>query len=104
MIMDQQQRTPEQEAAVQALVAEFMRHVERVGVDMPTASSQLREIAPPVERRISDDEFEVMHTIDVSGIVDTLRRLPDGAGTDAFVAAYNARSHPRTPTRSSNER
>jgi uncharacterized protein YdiU (UPF0061 family) len=91
--MDEQQLTPEQEAAAEALVAEFMRQLERVGVDMPTASPQLREIAPPVERQISDDEYEVMLTVDVSGIVNTLRRLPDRAGTDAFVAAYNARSH-----------
>lgn len=91
--MEEQQLTPEQATAVEALVAEFMRQLERVGVDMPMASPRLREIAPPVERQISDNEHEVMHTVDVSGIVDTLRGLPDGAGTQAFVAAYNARWH-----------
>jgi hypothetical protein len=45
-----------------------------------------------VERQISEDEVEVGFTIDASGIVETLRSLPDGAGTDAFVAAYNART------------
>ena len=91
--MEDSQLTPKQEASAEVLVAEFMRQLQRVAVDMPTASPQLREIAPPVERQISDDEYEVTHTVDVSGIVDTLRGLPDGAGTTAFVAAYNARSH-----------
>ena len=36
---------------------------------------------------------EVVFTIDISGEVEALRGLPDGAGTAAFVAAYNAR-HP----------
>jgi hypothetical protein len=90
--MEQPPRTPA-ETAAEALVSEFMRHVERVGVEMPTASLQLREIAPPAERQIADDEHEVTHTIDVTGIVETLRELSDGAGTAAFVAAYNARSH-----------
>jgi hypothetical protein len=89
--MTEQPLTPEREAHVEALGAEFPQQLERVGVDMPTASSRLREITPPVERQISKDEYEVMLTIDVSGILETLRGLPDGAGTDAFVAAYNAR-------------
>jgi hypothetical protein len=91
--MEERQLSPEHQGAAEALVAEFMRQLERVGVDMPTASPRLREIAPPAERQISDDEYEVTHTIDVSGIIDTLRGLPDDAGTAAFVAAYNARSH-----------
>jgi hypothetical protein len=84
--------TAEQEAQAAALTAEFIRQIERVGVDMPAAFPQLRESAPPVERYLSDDEVEVSITIDASGIVRTLRTLPDGAGTDAFVAAYNART------------
>ncbi len=93
--------TPEQEAQAQALVAELMQQIERVGVDMPAASSRLREIAPSVERQISADEYEVTHTIDVSGILETLRALSDGAGTDAFVTAYNARPHDTDAQRSS---
>jgi len=89
--MEEQPLNPQQEVAGEALGAEFARQLERVGVDMRTARPQLREIAPPVERQISDDEYEVTLTVDVSGIIDTLRRLPTGAGMDAFVAAYNAR-------------
>jgi hypothetical protein len=90
--MEQEPLTPEQEAAAEALGREFFHQVARVAVDMQAAFPRLREIAPPVERQISEDEVEVGFTIDASGIVETLRSLPDGAGTDAFVAAYNART------------
>lgn len=89
--MEDQPLTPEQEATAEAMGREFLQQLERVGVDMQAAFPRLREIAPPLERQISDDEVEVSFTIDASGIVETLRGLPDGAGTDAFVAAYNAR-------------
>jgi hypothetical protein len=91
--MDEQELSPEQQAEIEAMNAEFMRQVERVDVDMEEAHPQLRELVPAVERRISDDEFEVMLTVDFSGILETLQGLPDGAGTAAFVAAYNARPH-----------
>lgn len=90
--MEQPPRTPEQEAAAEMLLREFMHQLERVAVDMQAAFPRLREIAPPVERHISEDEVEIGFTVDASGIVETLRNLPDGAGTDAFVAAYNARA------------
>ena len=89
--MEQPPRTPEQEAPAEALVRVFMHQLERVAVDMQAAFPRLREIAPPVEREISEDEVEIGFTVDASGIVETLRGLPDGAGTDAFVVAYNAR-------------
>ena len=97
--MEESELTPEKEAELDALAAEFERQIERVAVDLQAAFPQMREFAPPVERRITDDEFEVSLTIDVSGIVETLRGLPDGAGTAAFVAAYNARQRDvRPPT------
>lgn len=86
-----------QEAQVAALSMEFARHLARVGVDMQAASPRLRDIAPPIERRLSENEVEVSLTIDASGIVETLRGLPDGAGTDAFVAAYNSRTPGAAP-------
>jgi hypothetical protein len=91
--MEEQELTPEREAEIEAMNAEYMRQVERVGVDMEEAHPQLRELVPAVERRISDDEFELMITVDVAGILETLQGLPDGTGTAAFVAAYNARPH-----------
>ena len=89
--MEGQPLTPDQQAEAEALTREFIQQLERVAVDMQAAFPRLRQIAPPVERQISYDETEVSITIDASGIVATLRALPDGAGTDAFVAAYNAR-------------
>jgi hypothetical protein len=88
--------TPEQEAAVEALGADLFVQGERAGVDLQEALPRLREIAPPAERRISEDTVEVTHAIDLSGIVEVLRGLPDGAGTDAFVAAYDARVDQRS--------
>jgi hypothetical protein len=76
---------------VEALTAEFLAQVARVGVDMRAASPQMHEIVSPRETDNEDGTTDVVFTVDASGIVETLRRLPDGAGTDAFVRAYNAR-------------
>jgi hypothetical protein len=73
------------------LTAKFHAELDRVGVDMREASPQMHELVPPQETENEDGTTEVVFTIDVSGIVDTLRQLADGAGTDAFVRAYNAR-------------
>jgi len=89
--MDDNALTPDQQVQINALEIEFMKQMERVGVDFQGVGTRLRESQPPVERRVSDDEFEVALTVDLSAIVDTLRVLPDAAGTEAFVAAYNAR-------------
>jgi hypothetical protein len=83
--------SPDEERRIRDLEADFRRQMERVGVDLRAEWPHMRELEPPVEREISDDEVEVSFTINVTGIVETLRELPDGAGTDAFVAAYNAR-------------
>ncbi len=95
--MDERELTPEQEAEFEALGAEYVAQLDRVGVDMREASPQLLPVAPPVEQWISEDEFELTLTLDVGGFVETLRALPDGAGTSAFVAAYNARRRASGP-------
>jgi hypothetical protein len=51
----------------------------------------MHEIVPPRETKNEDDTTEIAFAIDASGIVETPRQLPGGAGTDAFVRAYNAR-------------
>jgi len=81
----------EKQAEITALAAEFSRELERVGVDLRVAMPQLDGADAPIERDVSDDEVEVTLTINVSRIVETLRRLPASAGTEAFIAAYNAR-------------
>lgn len=83
--------TPDQEARIAALVAELEEQIARAGVDMPAASLELDEIDPPTVRQISETEHIESHSVDLLGILDTLRSLPDNAGTAAFVAAYGAR-------------
>ena len=80
-------------AGVDAWVAELERQVARVGIDPRIALPQLHELEASVTRPLPDGSYEESFTIDVSGIVETLRTLPDNAGTAAFVAAYNA-AHP----------
>jgi hypothetical protein len=87
-----EEMTPEQHAEIEGMMLEWEAQITRVGVDMDAARPMLREIAPPVEHEISETETEETFTLDLSGIIDTLRSLPDGAGTDRFIAAYNARS------------
>jgi hypothetical protein len=89
--------TPEQQRQVEADHADFERQLARVGVDLRAASPRMHEIEPPQTSEITgedgEESFTETFTVDVSGILATLRRLPDGAGTSAFVAAYNA-EHP----------
>jgi hypothetical protein len=82
---------PQDDDDVAELTAEFLAQVARVGVDMRAASPRMHEIAPTRETDNEDGTTEVVFTINASGIIETLRKLPDGAGTDAFVRAYNAR-------------
>ena len=90
--------TPEQHAEIEGLMLEWDAELGRVGVDMDVARPKLREIAPQVEREVSETETDVLFTLDVSGIIHTLRSLPDGAGTERFVAAYNSRSTSQEPS------
>jgi hypothetical protein len=71
-------------------MAEFQRQLRRVGVDLRATRDDLHEVFPEQRRDLPDGGYEVAFTIDVSGIMETLHSLPDGAGTAAFVAAYNA--------------
>ena len=87
------ENSDDEPAGGEALFAEFQRQIARVGVDPRLAFSQLNQIAAPTTRPLPDGSYEKSFTIDASGMVETLRRLPANAGTAAFVAAYNA-AHP----------
>jgi hypothetical protein len=104
--MNDDDLSPEQRREIEALVTEYMQQLERVRVDMRAASSDLHEVYPPVREDVSSDDSSETYTetfsIDVSGFVDTLRRLPDNAGTAAFIAAYN-RTHADWRDRPSSE-
>ena len=89
--------TPEQQRQVEADHAEFERQLARVAVDLRAASRRMHQIEPPRRSEVTidgdEESFMETFTMDFSGILATLRRLPDGAGTAAFIAAYNA-EHP----------
>jgi hypothetical protein len=105
--MSEEGLSPDQRCDIEALMADFDPQSVRVGVDLRTAMRSMNEIEAPrqsaIESDASGESFTESFTIDVSGILETLRSLPDGAGTSAFVAAYN-RTHPDWRKRSSNGR
>ena len=83
--------SPELREELEALIQEWDQHLLRVDVDMELAGPRLRELQPAEERKISETETEVTLALDVTGIVEVLRALPDGAGTERFIDAYNSR-------------
>ena len=89
--------TPEQQRQVQADQADFEGQLQRVGVDLHAAWAQMNETEPPQVSEITGEDGEESctetFTMDISGMLMTLRQLPDRAGTSAFVAAYNS-EHP----------
>lgn len=86
-----------QRADLQAVVAELEREGVRVGVDWSAAAPTMRALAPKTERRTAEDRMEVAMVLDVMGMLATLRALPDGVGTDAFLAAFRLRSEAGEP-------
>ena len=94
--MSEDGSSPEQRPDIDALMADFEAQSVRAGVDLRMAMRSMNEIEAPRQSALLSDEsgesFTESFTIDVTGILDTLRSLPDGAGTSAFVAANN-RTH-----------
>lgn len=91
------------DSEVTRLTADFDREAARVGVDWDASAERMREIAEKHEVVSEDGEtMEVTFTMDFTGLVETLKRLPDGAGTAAFLDAFEAdqRRKPRGPTNS----
>ena len=97
--MNEQPLTSEQEAAAERLGREFIEQLQRVAVDMQSAVSRLREVAPPIERQITSRESEITFTIDASGIVETLRGL-----LAPSLAVAHTRHLPESPQQQSTEK
>lgn len=95
--MDEDELTPEQLADIAALEAEVERESARVGVDWAAAAPAMHTLAEATERQLSDDEFERSLGLDVTAMLATLRELPDGAGTEAFLAAFRRRQADAAP-------
>jgi hypothetical protein len=91
---DRDDLTPEERADIAALEADIERESARVGVDWEAAAPAMHTLADATERQLSDDEFEVELALDVSAMLETLRTLPDAAGTEAFIDAFRRRSLP----------
>lgn len=96
-MMHDEEMSAAQRADLRAVVAELEREGARVGVDWDVAAPTMRELAPKTERRVADDAVEVGLVIDVIGMLATLRALPDGVGTDAFLAAFRLKSAASDP-------
>ena len=91
--MREEELSPEQRRNVEALMADLEAQIARVRVDLRAAMQEMNETEAPQRSDVDGDGFYTeSFTIDLTGIVETLRGLPDGAGTSAFVAAYN-RTH-----------
>ena len=91
-MMHEDEQSARRREDLQAMVSELEREGGRVGVDWGAAAPTLRALSPVVERRVNDKEVEVGVTLDVMGMLATLRALPDGVGTDAFLAAFKLQS------------
>lgn len=96
-MMHEEELSAAQRADLQAVVAELEREGVRVGVDWDAAAPTMRELVPRAERRVSDDHVEVGLVMDVIGMLATLRALPDGVGTNAFLAAFRLKSEAGDP-------
>ena len=90
--------TPEQEAEIERLAAEVEREAARVGVDWEAAAAHVRELAAQELTPTGDDTFEVVLSLDMTTLLETLRQLPDGAGTERFLAAFDAADAGEPPT------
>lgn len=95
--MEWDELSPEQQREVEADQAEFELQLVRVGVDLRSVLARLHEIKAPTRQDLASGDdwatFRMSFTVDVSGILETLRQLPDNAGASVFVEAYNA-AHP----------
>lgn len=89
--MSDHELSPEQEAELELLAQEVVREATRVGVDWEAATTRMRALADPeLVGPVDGDGGEVVIGLDMTVLLETLRRLPDGAGTERFLAEYEA--------------
>ena len=89
--MPDNELSPEQEAELEQLAAETVREAERVEVDWDAAAARMRALASDHWEASEDGASgELTLELDLSLLLRTLQRLPSGAGTERFLAAYEA--------------
>ena len=89
--MSSDELSPDEEAELERLAQEVVDEAARVGVDWEAARERMRALAESTWTESGDDApAELTVGLDMTLLLDTLRRLPDGAGTARFLAAYEA--------------
>lgn len=89
--MPDHELTPEQAAELEQLAAETVREAERVGVDWDSAAERMRALAAETWEASEDGTGgELTLDLDLSLLLRTLQGLPDNAGTERFLDAYEA--------------
>ena len=89
--MPDDELSPEQEAELERVAEEAVREAARVGVDWDVAAERMRELALRDWAPAADGTTEeITLGLDLTLLVRTLQGLPDGAGTERFLAAYEA--------------
>ena len=96
--MPDNELSAEQEAELDRLAAEAVREAERVRIDWDAAAARMRALAAQ-EWVPSDDGTtgELTLGLDMTLLLHVLRRLPDGAGTERFLAEYEAAESDHEP-------
>ena len=87
--MPGEELSADQEAEITRVAEEAVREAERVGVDWEAAQERMRALSRQ-EVQVSEDgeTAEITIELDLTLLLRTLRQLPDGAGTERFLAAY----------------
>jgi hypothetical protein len=89
--MPNHELSPEQEAELEQLAAETVREARRVGVDWDAAAERMRALASEQwDASKNGTGGELTLDLDLSLLLQTLQRLPNDAGTERFLAAYEA--------------
>lgn len=94
----------EQEAEIARVAAEVVREADRVGLDWEAAQERMRALTRE-QVQVSEDgaTAEVTIELDLTLLLETLRQLPDDAGTERFLAAYAATGAGDTPPAASRD-
>jgi hypothetical protein len=85
--MRDDERSRDERAAFERRAGELDREARRVGVDWAAAQPAMNRLMPSEMRPPGGGAYRMSHTVDLGALLGVLRALPDGSGTDAFVAA-----------------
>lgn len=90
--MRDDEQPPDERVAFERAAEELDREARRVGVDWADAQPAMRRLMPAEMSPGGGGAFRMSHKVDMGALLGVLRALPDGSGTDAFVAALERRA------------